>query len=120
EKPKGLPVIQAALMSGRHFDLDSEVDICLLRNSELKGQEDVTIAKQEEIAYNKVTDFIYSCLEKMGGIELHIYHTGLEPAVIGTYRAIVEVLRLEKNREKFMVIPKFYRGNRFVDEKAWY
>lgn len=120
KEPRGLPVIRAALMSGRHFDLDSEVDICLLRNSELKGQEDVTIAKQEEIAYNRVTDFIYSCLEKMDGIELHIYHTGLEPTVVGTYRAIVEVLRTEKYRGKFMVIPRFYRGNRFVDEKAWY
>lgn len=120
KEPEELPVIHAALMSGRHFDLDPKVDLCLLRNSELKGQEVMSIAKQEEIAFNRVTDFIYRCLEKMGGMELHIYHTGLEPAVIGTYRAVVEALRSEKIRERFMVIPRFYKENSFTFEKAWY
>ena len=63
-------------------------------------------------------------LEKLNGLEFHLYQTGLEPAVIGTYRAILEILRKSdsKYRDKLIVIPKMFRGhkNGFQDLKAWY
>jgi len=56
----------------------------------------------------------------MNGLELHLYHTGLEPAVIGVYRAIVESLRAPSNRGRFVVIPKIFRRGRYDSLKAWY
>jgi hypothetical protein len=120
KEPPGLPVIQAALISSRHFELDRKVDLCLLRNSEISLREDATIAEQEKIAYDKATKFIQGYIKKFKGLELYLYHTGLEPAIIGTYHAVVETLRLPNFRGRLMVIPKIYHKNGYVDLKPWY
>ena len=120
KQPTGLPVIRAALISNRHFELDKEVDLCLLRNSELSLREDATIAEQELMAYEKATKFIQECIENLKGLELHLYHTGLEPAIIGTYRAIVETLRSASFRGRLLVIPKIYHRGGFIDLGPWY
>ena len=121
--PEGLPVIKAALISNRHFELDPKIDVCLIRNSEI-SREDASIAEQEQLSFEIADKFLRKYLEKSNGLELHIYHTGLEPAVIGTYRAILQILRKSdsKYRDKLIVIPKMFRGhkNGFQDLKAWY
>lgn len=118
EQPQNLKIIRAALISGRHFELDREVDVCILRNSEMSRGE--TIADQERIAFERASAFIQSSLKRMNGLELHLYHTGLEPAVIGVYRAIVESLRPPSNRGRLVVIPKIFRRGQYDRLKAWY
>lgn len=122
QEPNKLSIIKVALISGRHFELDSEIDICLIRNSEISRREEASIAEQEHLAYEIAKKFFDKILKKGGlGTEIHLYHTGLEPAVIGTYRAILDTLQNSKFRGKFKVIPKMFRGkNRFEDLKAWY
>jgi hypothetical protein len=122
--PEGLPIIKAALISNRHFELDPEIDICIIRNSEISRREEASFAEQEQLSYNITDRFLRDYLKKSNGLELHLYHTGLEPAVIGTYRAILEILRESdlKFRGKLIVIPKMFRGYKrgFQDLKAWY
>lgn len=122
--PEGLPIIKAALISNRHFELDPEIDICIIRNSEISRREEASFAEQEQLSYNIADRFLRDYLKKSNGLELHLYHTGLEPAVIGTYRAILEILRESdlKFRGKLIVIPKMFRGYKrgFQDLKAWY
>ena len=122
--PEGLPIIKAALISNRHFELDPEIDICIIRNSEISRREEASIAEQEQLSFEIAYKFLDEYLGKSKGLELHLYHTGLEPAVIGTYRAILEILRKSdsKYRDKLIVIPKMFRGhkNGFQDLKAWY
>lgn len=121
DRPVGLPVLRASLMSCRHFEIDQYVDVCILRNSEMSRGDDVSIAEQEQMAFDQASTLLRGCIEKMGGLELHLYHTGLEPAVIGTYRAIVEALRSPGVRGRLVVVSKAYRGDdRYVDLKAWY
>jgi hypothetical protein len=122
--PKGLPIIRAALISNRHFELDHDIDICLIRNSEIERHEDASIAEQEQLSYEIALHTLLSFLNKSNGLELHLYHTGLEPAVIGTYRAILEILGESdsKHRGRFLVVPKMFRGSErgFTDLKQWY
>lgn len=122
--PEGLPVINAALISNRHFELDPKIDVCIIRNSEISRREDASIAEQEQLSFEIAHRFLHEYLKKSIGLELHLYHTGLEPAVIGTYRAILEILRKSdsKYRDKLIVIPKMFRGhkNGFRDLKAWF
>lgn len=122
--PEELPVIKAALISNRHFELDPEIDMCLIRNSEISRREEATIGEQEQLSFEIAYKFLREYLDKSNGLELHLYHTGLEPAVIGIYRAILEILRESdsKFRGKLMVIPKMFRGykNGFHDLKPWY
>jgi len=121
--PKGLPVLKAALISNRHFELDHEIDMCLIRNSEIKRQEDVSIAEQEQLSYEIAQHALLEFLNRLDGLELHLYHTGLEPAVIGTYRSVLEILSKPGSnyRGKFAVIPKMFRGYNkgFQDLKKW-
>lgn len=120
EVPCGLPVIRAALISNRHFELDSEVDFCLLRNSEINDRLNVSIAEQERWAFEEARRLIQGFVHKKKGLELHLYHTGLEPAVIGTYRAIVESLRIPAIRGFLKVVPKLRRHNGYKDLQPWY
>ena len=117
-----LPTIKASLISNRHFELDSEVDFCLIRNSEIRRGEEATMAEQEQLSFEIVYRFLNEFIEKNKGLELHLYHTGLEPAVIGTYKAILTILLNPKMRGKLKVIPKMFRGYQkgFQDLKAWY
>ncbi len=68
--PNGLPSIRAALISSRHFELDTEVDVCLLRNSEINRRLDVSIAEQERYAFECVKMFIEGYLKLPGIIML--------------------------------------------------
>jgi len=121
-EPIGLPTIKASLISNRHFEIDPEVDFCLIRNSEISRRGEATIAEQEQLSFEYSYRFLNEFIEKNKGLELHLYHTGLEPAVIGTYRAILMILLNPKIRGKLKVIPKMFRGyqNGFQDLKAWY
>lgn len=103
-QPKGFPIIKVGLMSMRHpEELDPLIDTYLLRNREVDRRE--SCAEQDDISYNRTIQFLSELLKDKNGIEIHLYHTGLEPVVVGTYRAIVETLQNYQGR--LVVIPKF-------------
>jgi len=119
-QPNSLPIIRAALISSRHFELDSKVDLCLLRNSEINRRLDISIAEQERFAFESVNKFIEDFIKRKGGVELHLYHTGLEAAVIGTYRAVATLLCNSDIRGKLKVIPMLPQGKAYKNLPAWY
>ena len=106
ELPAPTIKINIGLISNRHHDLDDVIDYYLIRNSEISKGEDIFIAEQEQIAFKKGLIFFDSLIKghKKGAIfGINLYHTGLEAAVIGTYRAIINIL--SKNRNKFIFKP---------------
>lgn len=119
--PANLPTVKAALISNRHFELDSIVDVCILRNSEISRRQETTYADQEKLSFNIAYKFFNEIITKTKGIHIELYHTGLEPAVIGTYRALLAVLIKKENRGKIIVTPKIFTGNnQYKDLKVWY
>lgn len=116
QRPTGLPVIKAGLMSMRHSPLDPLVDVYLLRNKEIDGRD--AFAEQDALAYDKVLRFLVDVLSSKEKVELHLYHTGLEPAVVGTYRAVVEMLH--KHLGRLVVVPIFIRQNGYEEAEAWF
>jgi hypothetical protein len=114
EEPSGAVDLCVALESCRHFDLDTEVDCYLLRNAEVARREDATFAVQEKISYERIR----ASLEDLCGKEslhLRLFHTGLEPAVVGFYRALIDLLLAGW---QLKVTPVFFVGGR--DEETWY
>lgn len=98
-KPKdNLTLIKAALISNRHFELDTVVETCILRNSEISRRQEATIADQEKLSFEIAHRFFNEILEKTEGAHIELYHTGLEPAVIGTYRAFLSTILKKGNR----------------------
>lgn len=121
-KPKDkLTLISSALISNRHFELDNVVEICILRNSEISRRQEATIADQERLSFEIAQKLFNEILEKTDGAHIELYHTGLEPAVIGTYRAFLSTILKKGNRGKLIITPKVLkRHNEYLDLKQWY
>ena len=120
ERTSDMPVIHAALMSARHFEMDAEVDVTILRNAEISRRGDVSFAEQEELAFGIASRFLGQCLNRADGLEIHLFHTGLEPAVLGAYRAVVESLRTASVRGRLVVVPRILRHGRYESLEAWH
>ncbi|RKX43796.1 MAG: hypothetical protein DRP27_07735 [Thermotogae bacterium] len=146
EKPNGrLFYYPVGLVSLRHMKFDKDIERSLIRNREIQLKE--TSAEQEDLAFRKTYEHVEEILrflngkieeskvsiglkalimrkheltsKKWNGLELHIFQsTGLEPACVGAYRAIVKLL--EKYRNKLMVVPtiKFKEG--YLKAEKWY
>jgi hypothetical protein len=114
EPPSAAVELNAALESCRHFELDATVDFCLLRNADVARREEATFAAQETIAYTAIRARLDDlCGEE--GLHLRLFHTGLEPAVVGFYRAVIDSL-LAGHRLK--VTPVFFPKGE--DEELWF
>lgn len=83
-------VIKLGLGSFRHPELDYLVDLYVVRNRELSDE--LTMASAEELSYRRTVELLDDPALREGG-RLWVYHTGLEPMVIGFYRGIVEILK---------------------------
>ena len=119
--PSGkVPNIKAALISNRHFELDNMVDVSIIRNSEISRREDATIADQERMCFEIAVKFFKDLLTNVSRIHIELFHTGLEPAVIGTYRALLFCLMEHKDRGKIILTPKLRKGNTYISLKDWY
>jgi hypothetical protein len=104
----------AALESCRHFDLDTAVDFCLLRNADVARREDATFSVQEGIAYTRIRTSLEDLCGNEG-LHLRLFHTGLEPAVMGFYRAVIDLLLAGR---QLKVTPVFFVGG--PDEDPWF
>lgn len=108
-------VIKFSLLSIRHVEMDSFIDGAWLRNSRISRtrQSGLTdqivfdISKKQLLAFDpKIPTFI------------EMYQTGLEPAIMGFYRAVV--LHLLKFPKSIAVRPQYFvKGRPFEPGKIW-
>ena len=88
-------ITKIGLMSLRHPEMDYLVDFYAIENREIAMLD--SIAAEESLAYDTALDLLKSTELSNGG-EIWLYHTGLEPVVIGFYRAIVATLSWRKEQ----------------------
>jgi len=88
-------VVRVGFNSGRHPEMDRFVDLYLFRNAETSALH--TIAEQEQYAFQQGKDFLQNPRWRGGGI-VEMYQTGLEPLIVGFYRAVVTVY-LKRKKE---------------------
>jgi len=101
---EGLPVLRVGLNSGRHPEMDRFVEYYLFRNVDVEGMESIA---EQEYAFEKGLEFLRNREWRDGGV-LELHQTGLEPLVVGFYRAVVtDALDRRKNRlPSVTVIPR--------------
>jgi len=138
-KKGNLLELHVALVSLRHMGVDFFAEASLVRNVEIQNrenaaeQEDIAFRKtyyflenfikllRREICIGDIEGeekkfhFLWGKFglekKKAEGIELHIYQaTGLEPATIGAYRAVVELLK--KYRGHLVVVPRIFTNRK--------
>ncbi|NLB01749.1 MAG: hypothetical protein GX837_12475 [Methanomicrobiales archaeon] len=122
-RPECSVIIKLGLMSIRHSEsLDVITDGYLIRNSEMNWQD--SYGEQEWFAHQQMMKLVDALLEIEHSVEIHLYHTGLQPAVVGVYRAVVD--QLKNHRGRVIVVPYFARGGDgftevcYVPSEAWY
>jgi len=142
-RPTNLFQFKIGSISMRHVTLDLITQGYLIQNMLIKRKE--TSAEAEDYAFRRTWHFLANfvdlvqhkrveeiCQEirfkylwhllnlkerKYNGCELHIYQTGLEPAVMGIYRAIAQFLK--ERRGQLVVVPRLIgiEGRKELKEK---
>jgi hypothetical protein len=97
--------LTVGLNSCRHFEIDRQIDFYLLRNTEFDRQEAGQYSDQEQLAYDRARALMADYADE--ALEISLHHTGLEPAAIGFYRALIDVLLAG---QRVSVTPTFSPG----------
>ena len=102
--------LRLGLMSFRHPELDFLVDLYACRNRELAVLR--SMAAEEAYSYTRAREILLDpALDRPMFIE--VYHTGLEPMVVGFYRGVSAAIkeRVQKGLARDLWIrPMFYAG----------
>jgi hypothetical protein len=137
--------LKVGIVSLRHTETDLEAECSLVRNYEI--QVTGNASDQEELAFRRTFEFVDELFKFIDGkiskeqisfklkallmvkpeidsrdwrgLKLYVYHsTGLEPAIVGVYRAIIELLR--QYRGRLVVVPKILKRGAYVESEEWY
>ena len=115
----GVEPLKAALLSMRHLALDRDVDMAWFRNREVSKAR--SFGETDEFCYQQSLRQLRDARSE-GTLNLHIYQTGLQPAVIGLYRAVVEEI-IERKGTNFplKVVPFFFRkSGHYAQGEPWF
>jgi hypothetical protein len=97
-------VLHFALLSIRHMDMDVEVDGAWLRNSDISRLRPA--GETDDLAFELSRRQLLQVCEP-GPCLIYMYQTGLEPAVVGLYRAVAG--HLIERPGSLAVVPMFFR-----------
>jgi hypothetical protein len=107
--------LKFTLMSIRHVEMDEIVDGAWLRNSRISQRREAGFTDQLvfEISQRQL-----NLLTANGPIVLHMYQTGLEPAIVGFYRAVT--FQLLEKPGSLIVVPQYWeRHGTFSGGSPW-
>lgn len=107
EVPSGLRLVRCALMSVRHPEMDCDVDAAWFRNTQVSRPRP---AAQTDALCHELTREGLDTLTAGEPVELRLYQTGLDSAIVGFYRAVVEHLRDRPG--SVFVLPLFFSQGR--------
>lgn len=99
---------EIGMLSMRHPELDTIVDHYWFRNIEM-SQSGLTGAEVDEKAYQITMQRLKELESLNRKFRMRFYQTGLQPVVIGFYRAIVDFLSSRRGKDPILeVIPVFH------------
>ncbi|HUW95602.1 MAG TPA: hypothetical protein VMW58_07420 [Anaerolineae bacterium] len=99
--------LRVALMSMRHLEMDHDVDMAWFRNREVSKSR--TLAETDTFCYLQTRNQLRET-RSGGDLRIYLYQTGLQPAVIGFYRALVEELvRRADSPASLEVVPHYFQ-----------
>jgi len=99
--------LHVGTLSFRHLDYDDRIDLYLIRDRETRA---LANGEVDKLAYDRMKELVED--SALRGTESHLvlYQTGLEPLIIGAYRAIIDELlaRRLKQLPTLTVQPVFF------------
>ncbi len=115
-----LPIIRVSLLSMRHPEMDEIVDFAWFRNRDVSKSR--SLADTETYCYQETMRQL-TALRYSGGATIYLYQTGLQPAIVGFYRALAADLNSHRLESPIIqVIPHYFNRhqNNYQPGKAWY
>lgn len=111
------PELRVGLISARHPEMDSEVDLYWFRNQEISVTR--VMAEIDELSYLK-SEELFEQMRSEGEFRIGFYQTGFQPAVIGFYRALAEELAQRADFQPSLeVTPYFYYQGKYEQGSSW-
>lgn len=109
-------VMRVTLLSVRHLEMDVDVDGAWLRNREISVSRPA--GQTDELAYQASLRQLRDLTVRQP-LALHMYQTGLPPANVGFYRAVIDHNRLGSG-QPVAVFPWYYQGpNPYLPGTMW-
>lgn len=107
--------LRFTLISIRHVEMDVLVNGAWFRNSKISRPRHAGLT--DELAFEiSIRQLQETC--SSGPVVIHMYQTGLQPAVMGFYRAVVMYLMAKPGT--LAVVPHYYEGNAgFAQGSVW-
>jgi|SRR5947209_3227176 hypothetical protein len=122
------PSLRASLISMRHLEMDTLVDMAWLLNRDIadalkRGEAGKKLATVEMFSYQQTLQQLQTLLIG-GSMKILLFQTGFQPVVIGFYRALIEVLREYINQEPLLLVTPYYfiraKGRYGPGPHSWY
>lgn len=110
------PVLNVGQLSGRHQEMDENINIYFFRNQEISTGK--TAGEIDEVAYQKAKE-IFERLRREGIYRIAYYQTGFQPAVVGFYRALTEELLLKGKKAPVLEVTPYYFFGHYEKGKVW-
>jgi len=111
--------VRASLISMRHLDMDAKVDMAWFSNQQASRSR--PFAETDAFCYQRTMEQLQ---QLKNPIQLRLYQTGLQPAVVGFYRALVEWLKEQEQKDlppKLVVVPMYFHwSGDYSEGKSWY
>ncbi len=120
--------LRASLISMRHLEMDTLVDVAWLLNRDIadvlkRGEAGKKLATVEMFSYQQTLQQLHTLLTG-GSLKILLFQTGFQPVVIGFYRALIEVLREYINQEPLLQVTPYYfiraKGRYGPGPRSWY
>ncbi len=112
------PRLQLGTLSFRHLDYDANVDVYLIRDCETRRLSQAAI---ERLAASRMREILESPALRAGGC-ITVLQTGLEPLVVGLYRAVTEhfIARADADEIAPLYIrPTYYHEEENTKSSIW-
>jgi hypothetical protein len=107
EPRDGREILRMTLLSVRHVEMDADVDGAWLRNREISLPRPAGVTDQ--IAYKQSLDQL-EIISASGPVTLYLYQTGLPPANVAFYRALINHHR-KRGANPVAVVPHYFAGD---------
>ncbi|MEW8560547.1 MAG: hypothetical protein AB2541_00535 [Candidatus Thiodiazotropha sp.] len=109
-----LPIMRFTLLSIRHVEMDEKVDGAWFRNSRISLNRPAGLTDADAFAISVKQ---LEQMRSLGSVVVEMYQTGLQPAVMGFYRAVTHALI--EHPGSIHVVPMFFAGSGFDKGKPW-
>ena len=115
--PSSEPDLRCALISLRHPEMDPLVDFAWIRNR--VASQVRPAAETDRLVHEHSRERLAALRQYRSGAVLEVFQTGLEPAIVGFYRALAE--HLAEHPGSIVVRPRYFEGGvRYGHGAPWW